>query len=345
MPGTAPLSVSIDVDVRRGGVVESRHRVHAAVTGPLGEPFATAGDAHAVTTFRSAAKPFQLLPLVERGHADRWGYTDEHLAVMAASHTGSRRHLALVAEILERIGLSDRHLACGYHDPLDPESLAWVRTHPDDRSPLFNNCSGKHAGMLSLAIAEGWPVAGYELPDHPVQRLLHETVAAVCGEAVGDVAVAVDGCSAPVFVVPLSRMARAYARFAVARAGGDARDAALHRIQRAMTAHPRLSSGAGRFSAALMEATGGRVVSKGGAEGLECVAFPSRGLGLALKVEDGQSRAVGPAALELLEAVGLLEPAVTERLQEWRRPVVRNHAGRIVGQIVARASVATPQPC
>ncbi|MBI1795716.1 MAG: asparaginase [Candidatus Eisenbacteria bacterium] len=336
------MRLQIDVVVWRGSIPESRHRVQAAVCAAAGRLEAATDQPELLTTFRSAAKPFQLLPLVERGHADRWRFGDEELAVMAASHTGSPAHVALVRGILERIGLSERHLACGYHDPIDPESLAIVRSRPDERSPVYNNCSGKHAGMLCLALSEGWPVEGYGRADHPVQLLMRGTVGEACGIDPDALAVAVDGCSVSVFGLPLSGMARAYARLAAAREDGDARERALARIRGAMCRHPRAVGGEGRFSTVLMERTGGRIVAKGGAEGLECAGIPERGLGLALKAEDGAARGVGPATLALLELLGDLTEAEIAALRESRRPIVHNHAGLEVGSLEAVVKVLTP---
>jgi L-asparaginase II len=254
---------------------------------------------------------------------------------MAASHTGSPEHVALVAGMLARMGLSERHLACGYHEPLDHRSLARVRVHPETRSAVYNNCSGKHAGMLCLALSEGWPVEGYQRPEHPVQQLMRRTVAEVCGLEPESVAVAVDGCSVSVFGLPLHAMARAYARLAAAAADQGPRERALHRIRCAMCAHPWAVGGEGRFSTLLMERTGGRLVAKGGAEGLECVGLPARRLGLALKCEDGQARGLAPATLALLEHLGDLSDGERARLGESRRPLVRNHAGLEVGALEA----------
>ena len=338
------MRLQIDVFVRRGAIPESRHRVQAAVSDPAGRLSAGTEQAAGVTTFRSAAKPFQLLPLVERGHADRWGWSDEELAIMAASHTGSPAHVERVAGILDRLQLTDRHLACGFHEPLDPVSLAHVRAHPEARSALYNNCSGKHAGMLCLALSEGWPVAGYERPDHPVQQLMKRTVAEVCGVAAESLAVAVDGCSVSVFGLPLSGMACGYARLAAASADGDPRERALGRIRGAMCAFPRAVGGEGRFSTALMEETRGRLVAKGGAEGLECVGLPAQRLGIALKCEDGQARGVAAATLALLEQLEALSRVELERLARLRRPVITNHAGHEVGVLEAAIRVLAPSP-
>jgi L-asparaginase II len=333
------MRLQIDVVVLRGAIAESRHRIEAAVCDPAGRCLAGTPGFDDVTTFRSAAKPFQLLPLVERGHAGRWQLTDEELAVMAGSHTGSAYHVGLVRGILSRLELSERHLACGYHDPPDPESHAWLFAHPEARSAVYNNCSGKHAGMLALARAEGWPIEGYEHAAHPVQRLMRQTVAEVCGMHPETVEIAVDGCGVSVFGMPLAAMARGYAAFAAARPESDARGRALDRIRGAMLRFPQAVGGKGRFSTALMEAGQGRWVAKGGAEGLECAGIPARGLGLALKCEDGQSRGVAPALIALLSHLGEIQPGDRERMREMRRPVIRNHAGIEVGALEATLTV------
>jgi L-asparaginase II len=336
------MRLQIEVQVWRGSIPESRHRLQAAVCDAAGRAVAATERADLLTTFRSAAKPFQLLPLVERGHAERWGWSDEQLAVMAASHTGSPHHLALVSGILGRLGLTERHLACGFHEPLDPDSLAHLRAHPEVRSPLYNNCSGKHAGMLCLAISEGWPVEGYQRAEHPMQQLMRRTVAEVCGVNEEAMPVAIDGCSACVFGIRLTDMARAYARLAGAEAKGDARDRALHRIRGAMAAFPRAVGGEGRLSTALMENADGRRIAKGGAEGLECVGLPARRVGIALKCEDGQQRGVAPALLAVLETLGELSVEDGERLAAWRRPKITNHAGLEVGALEAIVQVLSP---
>lgn len=338
IPGqsTRTARVQIEVEVWRGPIPESRHRIQAAVVDAAGVLRIATEQPDLVTSFRSSAKPFQLLPLVEAGLAERWGFSDEHLAVMAASHTGSPHHVALVTEILARLGLGESALACGYHDPLDPESLDDIQSHPERRTALYNNCSGKHAGLLAQVLAEGWPIEGYERPDHPLQRRLRETVADVCGVEAEALLVGIDGCSISVFGAPLSAMARGYARFAAARPEGDVRERALDRIRRAMIRYPGTTGGSKRFSTHLMEAAGGTLVAKGGAEGLECVGVPSRGLGIAVKCEDGRSRGMGPAVVALLEHLDLLAPGQAEALDRWRRPLVRNARGLAVGEIRAR---------
>ena len=334
------MRLEAEVLVFRGDIAESRHRVQCALVSPGGDVRAATADAGRVTSFRSSAKPFQLLPFVERGHADALGCSDEDLAVMAASHSGSRAHLAQVQGLLDRIGLTSAQLACGYHDPQDPESLADVQREPARRGPIYNNCSGKHAGMLAFARAEGWPVEGYERPGHPLQQLLLRTVADCCGVDPAVVLLGVDGCSAPVFGLPLTAMARGYARIADAMAhGGDARARALARIGRAMTAHPVMVEGHGRLASDLLRATGGRILAKSGAEGLLLVADPAHATGVAIKCEDGAMRAVAPAAVELLQQLGVVLASEATALESHRRPPVQNAAGQDVGWLEAHVAV------
>jgi L-asparaginase II len=327
------MRMELEVVVRRGAIAESRHALEVAVVDADGRVVAATTHPDHQTTFRSSAKPFQLLPLVERGHAERWGFTDEQLAVMAASHTGSRRHMDVVSSILDRLHLGPAHLACGIHPPKDPSSLRGWEAQPQGRSTLSNNCSGKHAGMLALAKSEGWAIRGYERSGHPVQRLMRETIAQVTGVRAEDLVPVVDGCSVWSFALPLEAMARAFARASGAVPGGGSRDRALHRIRTAMMAHPDLVGGEGELSTILMKAAPGALLAKGGAEGVECVGVVARRWGIAIKCLDGASRALGPAMVALLKRLDVLDDKVLERLRETARPVLKNHAGLEVGTL------------
>ena len=326
------------VEVRRGSEVESLHRVQGAVVDSEGTVVAATEGAETVTYFRSAAKPFQLVPLVERGHADRFGLGDRELAVMSASHNGEPVHVACVRGILERIGAEVSDLECGYHEPHDPGEAARLRDAPEgERTAIYNNCSGKHAGMIALARAEGWPIEGYTDAGHPVQRLLIETMAEICGVDASRSSVAIDGCSAATPALSLVAMARGYARFAVARdSGATLRERALARIRRAMALHPDLVAGRGRLCTFLMRAVSGRLVTKTGAEAVQCVAVPERGWGMAIKVEDGTRRAVGPALVGWLHALGLLDDGERAGLAEFGDPILKNHRGIAVGMLAAQ---------
>jgi L-asparaginase II len=300
-----------------------------------------AEDAGLVTFFRSACKPFQALPLVERGHAERFGFGAPELAVMSASHNGAAEHVAVVRGMLERIGLTDRHLLCGFHYPEDPENDAALRKGALTPSPVYNNCSGKHTGMLALAVAEGWPVEDYVSFDHPVQRACVAAVAEVCGVDARSLPLGVDGCSAANPAVPLSAMARGFSRFALAKAGStEARERGLAQIRAAMIEHPRLVAGEGRLCTDVLTAGAGAVITKTGAEGLQCLGFPRTGEGVAVKVLDGTRRAVGPAVLAYLRDGERLSAAALAALERWAHPSIKNHRGLVVGELRAEREAA-----
>jgi L-asparaginase II len=292
---TEPITVS----VRRGGTVESRHRAHAvAVRG--GEVIAEAGDGNLVTFMRSSAKPIQALPLV-RARPD---LTDEEVAIASASHQALPEQLAAVRSLLARAPARENELECG------PEG--------DPPEAVKHNCSGKHAGMLALCRARGWDVRGYCLPDHPSQQALLKEVARAVDLPEDDIQTGVDGCGVVAFAMPLERMALGFSR--LERLDGGERVAA------AMRAHPDLIRGPGGVDTALMRAREGWI-AKGGAEALMCAALPG-GLGLALKIEDGSSRAVGPALAAFLGRLGY-------PVEELERLPVPNSRGEIVGELRA----------
>jgi L-asparaginase II len=293
------MAEPITVAVRRGETVESRHRVHAVAVQD-GAVIAEAGEGGFVTFLRSAAKPIQALPLT-RALPE---FEEEELAIACASHQALPEQLAAVRSLLRRAPAGEDELECG------PAG--------DPPEPVKHNCSGKHAGMLALCRAHGWDSRGYRLPDHPCQRTMLAEVARAADLAEDELQTAVDGCGVVTFALPLERMALAFARLERLD-GGD-------RVAAAMRAHPGLIRGPGGIDTTLMRAREGWI-AKGGAEGLMCAAGPS-GLGVALKIEDGSARAVGPAVAAFLARLGYpvekLESAPNE-----------NSRGEVVGEIRA----------
>jgi L-asparaginase II len=288
----------ITVLVRRNGVTEARHVVHAvAVRG--GAVVADAGEPGLVTLMRSSAKPLQALPLV-RAVAD---LSTAEIAIASASHLAHPEQLAAVRMLLARARAGEHELECG----------------PVDGSRLNHNCSGKHAGMLLLAHVNGWPRAGYRLPDHPVQRGALAEVAAAAVVPEGEIPTAVDGCGVVTFALPLERMALAFARLRELD-GGD-------RVGAAMRARPELIRGEEAADTMLMRALPGWT-AKGGAEGLMCAAAPD-GLGIALKVEDGNTRGLKPALAAFLRDLG-------HDLDGFQRQPLLNSRGEECGEVVAQ---------
>lgn len=323
-------TLELDVVATRGTGIESRHHVHAAVVGPSDELVASAGDVRIVSSWRSCAKPFQAMPLVESGGFDelRWG--DDQLALACASHGGEPEHVALAGGMLSDIGMEEGDLACGPHDPLSSRGMKLLRESGARLTRLHNNCSGKHAAMLARAQTAGFATYGYERADHPVQQACLKTVSEWSGVPAGDIGEAVDGCGVVVFALPLEAMARAYARLARSTRKADSVGA---RILNAMRTRPFLVGGTDRFDSILIEETEGRVISKVGAEGVHSVAVPEKGLGIAVKVEDGAQRAQFPAVLRILQTLGVLEAELPPRLHDFLRRPIRNTRGETVGEI------------
>ncbi len=324
------------VERLRAGVVEARHRVEVAVVDAGGRRVAGSDRSGAAVFFRSAAKPFQALAVIEDGAADRWSFTPAELALACASHSSELRHVALARGILDRIGCAEADLACGPH-PAIPGDLTPPGTGPGADeiaapTPIASNCSGKHAAMLALARHRGWPTTGYERPDHPVQVRCRETVAAWTGVAASEMAEGTDGCGVVTFAVPVDAMARAFARLGASTAE------AARRVVAAMAGNPEMVAGKGRPCTALMRAYPGRVLCKVGAEGVYGASLLDRGLGVALKVEDGHAWAAVVALLHVLGELGL-DPAPSAVLPAYAQPESRNTRGRAVGCIRAAGSL------
>ena len=282
----------MQVELRRGTVVESRHRVHVAVVDGEGTLVAHAGDPELVTFWRSAAKPFQALPLVEDGAADRFNLTPEDLALICASHSSEPGQVARARELLQKIGCGERDLLCGPHRPLSEAVAKDYETRGVRLTAIYSNCSGKHAGMLALARHHGWPTEFYTRLEHPVQQRCLVEVSRWTDVPAGQIVIAVDGCGVACFAVPVRNMALAYARLE-----GP--------ILEAMLMHPELLAGEGRPCTEMMRAHPGRVVTKVGAEGVYSALLVRERLGVALKVEDGHSVASALAMAAALSELGL----------------------------------------
>jgi len=280
------------VELRRGTVVESRHHVHVAVVDGEGTLVAHAGDPDLVTFWRSAAKPFQAMPLVEDGAAERFKLTAEDLALICASHSSEPAQVARVRDLLQKIGCSERDLLCGPHRPLSDPVAKDYETRGVRLTAVYSNCSGKHAGMLALAKHHGWPTEFYTRIEHPVQQRCLAEVSRRTEVPAPQIGVAVDGCGVACFALPLKTMSRAYARLE-----GP--------ILEAMLRHPELVAGEGRPCTDMMRAHPGRVVTKVGAEGVYSALLVREKLGVALKVEDGHSVASALAMAAVLGELGL----------------------------------------
>ncbi len=321
------------IEVTRGGLIESRHRGALAVADHAGRTLLTIGDVDTPVFPRSAIKALQAVPLIESGASDRFGFDDAAIALAAASHAGTKRHVDVAQAMLDRIGLSARHLACGAHRPLSAAAARDLDRRDQEPTPLHNNCSGKHAGMLATAVHANEPLTDYWHPQHPVQVRVRDVLERLSGISLSGVACGIDGCSIPNWPMPIACLARAFAAFV---APGDAAPcrAAAERIMRACWSQPELVAGEGRLDTTVMRCLPGDVFLKGGAEGVYCAGLPQRGLGIALKIDDGAKRAVEPMVMQVLAR---LEPAAADLIPNTEQ---RNWNGLVTGQIALAPEIA-----
>lgn len=317
----------------RGDTVESVHHGSLAIVDVDGRILFAAGDPERMTFTRSTLKPFQALPFVAAGGIERFGFTGAETALLCASHSGEPRHVEAAASILARAGNSADDLRCGTHAPGFYDVRGEVPP-PPPYSPLAHNCSGKHAGMLAHCVACGYAKAGYLEPLHPLQREIRRAVTAMTGVGEADMPAGIDGCSLPNYAVPLGRLALAYARFAAGDDAGPYGNAPAT-LARAMTAHPEMVSGEGRSDLVLARAGRGDWVPKIGAEAVQAIGMRSRGVGIAIKLDDGARRALLPVTIAALEQAGLLDGEAREALAPHAEPELRNYRGQVTGRLQA----------
>jgi len=346
-PGAPPVVAR----VMRGERLESAHRGHAAVVDPEGGLVAGLGNPGRGVYIRSAGKPFQALPLLEAGGERAFRLGDDEIALTCASHGGEPRHVRVAARLLARGGFRPRDLACGAHWPMHEPSARALARRRESISPLHNNCSGKHAGLLLACRAYGYSPSGYWKPSHPIQRMVLSRISLMCGVPEAGIPIAVDGCNLPVFFLPLSALALGYARLFADAVDGEsgASPAARRRVVKAMTRSPEMVAGRGRFTTDFIRAGGGQWIGKEGAEGVYAVglrrAVRSRGhvLGIALKIEDGSTRPRDVVTVALMQKLRLLDGRARSALSRFRSPAVLNVRGAVVGSIEP-AIVLKPGP-
>jgi L-asparaginase II len=323
------------LEFRRGERVESVARADAAVVDSAGQLVAWFGDPDREAYWRSAAKPLQAMSVVLSGAAGQFGLGAEDLALIAGSHSGEPFHAERVQALLAQAGVDEAALVLAPVWPRHAGTAHERRREGAGPSRLAHQCSGKHAGMMLAARAMGASLADYADPDHPVQRDIRERVALWSGLRLpGAVHVAVDGCGVPTFYGSLRQMAWTYARLGDPRGLPDAEAAAGHLVAEAMRRHPEWVSGTGRLEADLAAALAHRIIAKEGAEALFCAALPDRGLGLAVKIEDGNPRAVRPVVAALLVLLGGFGEDALRKLAGWAHPERTNPQGQAVGEIV-----------
>jgi len=313
------------VEFTRGGRTESVHLVRAAAVAGRKRLLARGNVAEPVF-LRSSAKPFQALAVVESGAVDAFSLMPEELALICGSHGGEELHVTWASSILAKAGLEPGYLRCGVHAPSSPKAQKALSASGQEPTALHNNCSGKHAGMLAAAKKLQAPLDAYLAPGHRLQRMNRANLARVCDVPVASIGLGVDGCSAPTFAVPLMAAARAASALATERGS-------LGRIREAMMAHPIM---VGRPCAGVMAAAPGLVVAKAGAEGVYLAGFPESGVGVALKCDDGAARPLLHVLAAVARRLRLVPPAGLKALAALADPVLRNHAGLRVGEVLVK---------
>ena len=320
----------LEVQIRRNGMTESRHFVHLVVATPDGKILLERGKPERMTFARSANKMLQALPFLESGAVEAFGLEAKHISLAMASHSSEPEHVAVVQDWLSRLGLSEADLECGAHLPSNIQAAHRMIAAGDKPNKAHNNCSGKHANFLSLAVHKGWPTRGYLRMDHPVQQSWIGTIEMMAQVNLSAQNAAVDGCGIPTIAMPLANLAYALARFADPVDLPAHRKEAIAQLCQAVWQGPWYMAGSERLCSAVNSSYAQQVLAKVGAEGVFTAALIKEGLGLALKVEDGNERAANVALLWALEKLGYDLSA----LESYARPELKNWAGQSVGDII-----------
>lgn len=326
------------VRVTRGGVGESFHHGSIAVVNNVGNLLDYVGDPDFSTFLRSCAKPLQAMPILESGAADRFGFTPPELACMCGSLNGQDYQVEAVSAILGKIGLSEDSLQCSVHPPIHAATARQLEEEGKKPRPIHNNCAGKHAGMLALCVFYGWPTETYRKLENPVQQFILAKISRMTEVPREEIRIGIDGCGVPTFALPLRNLALAYAKLAVspnpeALAGTDP-NRGLHRLMKAAIDHPEMIAGDERICTDLMRAVPGQVFAKTGAEGNFGISLMGKGIGIAIKIEDGNPRAMNPSVIEVLRQLGILQGDVLDKLRIYGpKPPLYNFRKERVGEI------------
>lgn len=329
------MSNPVLVEVTRGSRVESKHRGAYAVVDAEGKIVASAGDVDAPVFPRSAVKAFQALPLFESGAADKYQLTDAEIALCVASHSGEPEHAQTAAGILAKAGLDKSALECGAHWPMGDAATRALAAKHEEPTALHNNCSGKHSGFLCTACALEYDPKGYVGRAHPIQREIKAVCEAMTGAVLGDEVCGTDGCSIPTYASPLRGIAQGFAKLGTGHGLAPKRAEAARRIFKAVAANPFMVAGTGRFDTDAMNILRERVFMKTGAEGVYCASFPELGYGIALKIDDGATRASQAVMEALIQKYLPLDDETKTKLRALGEPHLRNWNKIDVGAVRA----------
>ncbi|MDQ0270581.1 asparaginase [Cytobacillus purgationiresistens] len=324
------------IKVYRGEYLESAHDIHIAVVNVKGELLYSYGNPDKYVFPRSSMKPFQAIAVLETGAVDVVGMDDRELSLICASHNGEAMHRTSVMSILSKVELEESALQCGTHIPRDMASYHELIRDGGQLTPVFSNCSGKHAGMLTAVAHMKEDIAAYREIDHPHQQRILNVIEKVCHFPSNEIGISVDGCGVPVHRLPLRNTALGYASLALSTDIHPAQTAEyLDRVKKAMVTYPEMVAGTDRFDTDLMKVFGGRLVAKTGAEGVQCIGDSETGIGIAIKAEDGNGRAVSVATMEVLKQLNIGEEGQYRQLSQYITAPVLNARQAVIGRIEA----------
>ena len=321
------------VKVKRGNIIESVHYGDVAVVDHKGGILFSKGNPDNITFLRSAAKPLQAAAALLRSVDVRYGLNCEEVAFLCSSHSGEKRHVCIAENVLKKLGLNMDELRCDSAFPIDKDTTYNMICTNVDRSPIYNNCSGKHMAMLAVCSLMGWDKNTYFLPEHPLQQYMREVVGKFCDIEAQNVLIACDGCGVPVHGVTVRKMACAYERLAAANFEDEQYRAVCRKIVTAMTENPYIIAGSGRFDYQLAEAFKGKLIAKTGADGVFCIGMPEARIGIAIKIHDGSQRGMETVILRILKIMDLLPAEQEEALSQYEIINLYNHRKEIVGKI------------
>ena len=326
--------------VYRGEREESVHYGSIAVVDKNGKLTHYVGDPEFFTFVRSSSKPFQLIPLIKSGAADHFKFNDQQLAIMCGSHIGTDSHRAVTFANLAAAGNKPEDLKCGTHLPIHMMMSGEFPKHFEHMDPLRHNCSGKHSGFLALSRFLGEDVGHYLDPKSKTQQMVLEAIAGIYECPAEDIIIAIDGCSAPNFGMPLIHTAAAFMKLANTKGKNWEESEVLKRIKNAMTAHPVMFSGEGRFDLALMRSFPNNVICKVGAEAIQGIGFADPPIGIAVKIHDGNPRALYPVCLEVLSQLGIVkDKGALDNLKPFYKTGIRNTRDILTGYVEAEFSL------
>lgn len=320
------------IEVVRGPLVENIHIGSIMVVNSAGNTIAKAGDDFE-TYMRSSAKPLQLIPLIETHCSDKFGFTNQELAIMAGSHYGTFEHAETIAGILKKLDLPIDALQCGVHEPFSRPYAQELRAQGKTPNELNNNCSGKHSAMLALCKYFDWDLASYLSPSHPVQRLMLRTISEMAELDENNISIGVDGCGVPVFGFALSAMAVAFAKLGSPNKLPSERKLACEKVSSVMKGNPIMVAGEGALDTVLLSLPQAHVISKIGAEAVFCFALPKKSWGVAVKIADGNPKMLGPVVIETLNQLGILNTEELDSLNKYHKLALTNFAKTIVGEV------------